>query len=89
MKISLEKRNKISEQILAFLFSVSPKSVFTVEVARDLARDEEFIKKLLTTLNKKGLVVEIRKNPEGVPYLRRSRWCLSERAYEAYKAKQT
>lgn len=85
MKISNEKKEKICEQILAYLFSVNPKSIFTINIAKEIARDEEFTKKLLLYLKKKSLVVEIKKNPEGVNYLRRSRWKLSETAYNHYK----
>ena len=85
MRISQEKKNKISEQILAFLFSVAPRSIFTSHIAQEIVRDEEFVKNLLQDLKKKKLVVEIKKNPEGINYLRRSRWKLSDKAYEAYK----
>jgi hypothetical protein len=88
MKISEQKKEKISEQILAFLFSVSPKPVFTFHIARELARDEEFIKKLLLDLKKKSVVDQIKKNPKGAPYTRRSRWKLSNAAYQAYKKNQ-
>ena len=40
MKISDEKKDKIFEQILAFLYSINPKSVFTSYVAKEIARDE-------------------------------------------------
>lgn len=53
MEISEKNKQKISEQILAYLYSVNPKAVFTVQIARELARDEEFIKKLLISLKKK------------------------------------
>ena len=56
MKISKEKRDKISEQILLFLYNSFPTQPFTAEIARELARDEEFIKKLLVELKEKGLV---------------------------------
>lgn len=85
MKISDKKRDKISEQILAFLYSVSPKPVFTFHIAQEVARDEEFVKSLLHGLKKKNLVVEVRKNPKGKQYLKRSRWKLSDAAYSAYK----
>ncbi len=85
MKISKEKKDKISEQIIAYLYSVHPKPQFTAYVAREIARDEEFVKKLLKNLKKKKLVVEINKNPEGIKYKRRSRWKLSPRAYSVYK----
>ncbi len=88
MKISKEKRKKISEHILAFLYFNTPKPIFTSFVARETARDEEFIKKLLLELKNKNLVVEIKKNPKGKPYLKRSRWRLSDAAYQAYNNKQ-
>lgn len=88
MKISEKKREKISEQILAFLYSVSPKPVFTLHIAQEIVRDEEFVKKLLLELNKRKLVVEIKKNPKGILYKRRSRWKLSDKVYQAYNENQ-
>ena len=88
MKISDKKKEKIYEQILALLYSVSPKPLFTLNVAQEIARDEEFIKTLLTDLKKKELVIEVKKNPKGFPYLKRSRWKLSDNAYQAYKTHQ-
>jgi len=85
MKISKEKREKISEQILAILFSNSPKLLFTFDIAKEIARDEEFVKELLLELKTKGLVIKVGKNPEGISYKRRARWGLSDRAYNAYK----
>ena len=89
MKISDVKKEKISEQILAALYTVNPKPLFTSQVAMEIARDEEFIKKLLLDLKDKKLVVEIKKNPKGVPYLKRSRWKLSDYTYRAYKEKSS
>lgn len=86
MKISKEKREKISEQILAFLFFNSPKPIFTFYIAKEIARDEEFIKSLLTELEKKELVIKINKNSQGVIYKRRIRWKLTNKAYKAYKS---
>ncbi len=88
MKISKEKREKISEQILLFLYSVNPKPIFTLHIAKELARDEEFTKKILLDLKNKKLVLEIKKNPQGKEYKRRSRWRLSEKTYQAYKQSQ-
>jgi predicted transcriptional regulator with HTH domain len=88
MQISEIKKEKISEQILAFLYSVSPRSVFTSDVAKEIVRDEEFVKKLLLTLKKKEFVVEIKKNMNGAIYTRRSRWKLSDSAYKVYKKYQ-
>lgn len=83
-RISVEKVEKISEQILSYLYGVFPRLVFTVEVAREIARDEEFVKRLLLGLEGKGLVVGVRKNSKGEDYKVRARWRLSGRAHEIY-----
>lgn len=83
-RISSEKIEKISEQILSYLYSVFPRLVFTVDVAREIARDEEFVKRLLFDLQGKGLVVGVDKNAKGEVYARRLRWRLSNRAHEVY-----
>jgi len=88
MRISKQKREKISEQALLFLYSINPKPAFTSHIAQEIARDEEFIKKILLQLKNKELVLEIKKNPKGRDYKRRSRWRLSNKAYQAYKANQ-
>jgi predicted transcriptional regulator with HTH domain len=84
-KISLEKIQKISENILSHLFSIFPRPVFTSDISKDIARDEEFTKKLLLDLEKKELVVRIDKNPKGFSYSKRLRWRLSNKSYEIYK----
>lgn len=88
MYISKEKKEKISEQILAYLYSTNPRPLFTFHIAKELARDEEFVKKLLIELKKKEFVVEVTKNSKGKDYIKRSRWKLSEKIYVLYKQKQ-
>ena len=88
MKISEKNKQKISEHILAYLYSISPKAVFMAQIAQELVRDEEFIKQLLINLKKKGFVIDIKKNSKGAPYLKRIRWKLSDKAYGAYKLSQ-
>jgi len=88
MKISEKKKEKISEQILAVLYSFFPKPQFTSKIAMEMARDEEFIKKLLNNLKKKNLIIEIKKNHQGIDYRRRSRWMLGDEVYKAYKGYQ-
>jgi hypothetical protein len=85
MRLSDKKKEKISEQILALLYSQSPKSLFTSNIAQEIARDEEFTKKLLVDLKAKKLIVEIKRNPKGIIYSRRSRWNLSDKTYMVYK----
>jgi predicted transcriptional regulator len=87
-KISKQKIEKISEQILYYLYSVFPKQVFTSDIAKELARDEEFIKKLLIDLEKRELVTKIEKNPQGFSYSQRKRWRISNKAHTIYKKHQ-
>ena len=89
MKISNKKKEKISEQILLILYSTAPKLLFTSQIAEEIARDEEFVKKLLLDLKNKNLIIEIKKNPKGVWYIKRSRWRLSDKIYNFYKNQQT
>lgn len=87
--ISQEKKDKISEQILHHLFSVSPQPRFTAEIAREIARDEEFSRTILDELETKKLVSKVSKNKKGKDYLRRNRWRLSDSAFKAYLKHQT
>lgn len=88
MKISQKKREKISEQILVLLFEKNPEPLFTAHIAREIARDEEFTKKLLLDMKKKKLVIQIKKNPKGIDYIKRSRWRITEQVYKVYKQHQ-
>ncbi len=87
-KISKEKQDKIMSNILATLYERSPRALFITEISRVQARDEEFIKDLLISLKKKGLVEEVKKNPKGVPYIKRKRWKLTDQAYLIYRNNQ-
>ena len=84
MKLSEEKRQKISEYILSILYHKFPESLFTSQIAKEIARDEEFTKSLLIDLKSKELVVSINKNSVGENYLRRIKWRLSNKAHDVY-----
>jgi len=90
MRLSKEKKDKIAEQILLHLYQSFPKQLFTSEISKEIARDEEFIKTLMFDLKEKNLVLAIKKNEEGKDFVRRIRWQLSGPVYQAYdlKAKQ-
>lgn len=87
-QISEQNKEKISEQIISYLFLIFPKQIFTADVAKELARDEEFTKTLLLSLEKKKLVIKVDKNPKGHQYSRRLRWRISNKAYEIYNRHQ-
>jgi predicted transcriptional regulator with HTH domain len=88
VKISEEKRDRIKSNILAHLYEHFPRALFTAEISKLEARDEEFTKTLLKELWDKNLVIPIRKNSHGVTFSRRIKWRLSNKAYEAYKQHQ-
>ncbi|MEK6896579.1 MAG: hypothetical protein AABX12_03935 [Nanoarchaeota archaeon] len=87
-RISPKTKDRIAEHVLSHLFSRAPEPVYTNAVARELARDEEFIKTLLGELEQKKLVVKITRNDKGLPLARRARWRLSNTAFEAYDRMQ-
>ena len=73
MKLSQQKRDKIAEQILSYLYHEFPNSHFTSRISQEIARDEEFIKSLMFDLKEKNLVISIKKNTKGEFYSRRIR----------------
>jgi len=87
-RISNQKKDKISEQILHHLFTISPNTAFTSDIAQEIARDEEFVKSMLQDLHSKKLIVLINKNSQGDIYSRRQRWRLSNEAYDVYSKHQ-
>ncbi len=87
-QLSKSKKDKISEQILHYLFSISPESNFTSKIAQEIIRDEEFTKSLLQELEKNKLVIKIKKSPLGSDYQRRERWRLSNEVYEIIRRRQ-
>jgi len=88
MRLSQEKKDKIAEQILSLLYHSFPNEPFTAEIAREIIRDEEFVKRILFELKDKNFIVPIRKNNKGEPFSRRLKWRLSNKVYEVYKSKQ-
>jgi len=88
MKISQEKKDKIIEQILSYLYHSFPDQPFTAQIAREIARDEEFIKKILVELKEKNLLISIIKNKKGDLFLRRIKWRLANQVYDIYNSKQ-
>ncbi len=87
-RISQTKKDKIAEQILHYLYTIAPEPAFTVLIAKEIARDEEFTKAMLKTLEEKNLVTVINKNAQGQEYLKRLRWRLSSEVYEVYAKQQ-
>jgi hypothetical protein len=88
MRISQEKKDKIIEQVLSFLYHSFPDHPFTAKIARETARDEEFIKRILFELKEKNLVIPIRQNKKGEIFSRKIKWRLSKKVHDIYSSKQ-
>ena len=87
MRLSQTKKDRIAEQIISFLYHIFPEQPFTAEIAREVARDEEFIKTLLFELKEKQLIIPIRKNSKGDIFSRRLKWRLTNKVYDVYSQK--
>jgi len=84
-KISSYKADKIKEDILSILYENSPLSLHTNVIAKEIARDNEFVLRLLNELKEKELVKSVESSNRGKPYLKRKKWALTDGAYSAYK----
>jgi len=85
-RLSEEKIKRIKEDILSLLYRTAPRSLFIAEISRELVRDEEFVKRLLSELEAKEFVVSVKKSPKGEDYRRRTRWRLTSKVYKTYRA---
>ena len=83
-KLSKDKKEQIMSHITSILYEHFPEPLFTAQISRLQARDEEFVKALMLELEKRGIVKAIRKNPKGTHYIRRVRWTLTPKAHDAY-----
>ena len=85
-RISEKTFKKIGENVLQVLYDAYPIAFTTTRVAEETARDNEFILKVLTYLEKKGFVTKVVSGKEG-QYERWMRWKLSKKAKELYSRK--
>lgn len=84
-KISQKKVEKIKEDILSVLFEAGMRGMFTKQIGDEIARNDEFVLKLLSEMEKQNLIKQMRKTKKGTEFIRRKQWTLTNKAYEAYK----
>jgi len=77
-KISERKRDKIKGEILRVLYENFPNLLFTNKIAEDIARDNEFILKLLEEMEE---VKWVKKNKK----IARTKWGLTLEIYNQYE----
>lgn len=76
-RVSQRTFNKVAEAALAFLNERYPEPLSCREIAAELARDNEFVGRVLLFLKEKKLVQQVYKSPEGRDYLRWTKWTLT------------
>ena len=81
-KISEDKEKRIKEEVLRLLYEKYPKMLYTLEVANELIRDDEFILRLMKELNKNNLINNLEEN-KGKKIKRK--WGLNKDIYQEYK----
>jgi len=74
----------IKDDVVSILYN-SHQALFANEIALEVRRDKEFVKKLLLELKELGLVEEIKKNSRGHEYKKRRRWRLRPNVVDAYE----
>ena len=84
-KISEKKMEKIKEGILSVLFDAGMRGMFTKQISDEIARNDEFVLKLLKDLEKQKIVKQINKTKKGADFVRRKQWTLTNKAYDTYK----
>ena len=80
-RVSKENFKKIAESVLSLLYEKYPVSLTTRAIARDLARDKEFIVKVMKWLEGRKLVQRASKG-----YARWMKWRLSVNAKKRFDA---
>jgi len=76
-KISQKKVDKIKSDILALLYEVNLKPLYTIQIANEIARDDEFVLRLLRGMEQDSLVKQANKGS-------RRRWKMTDKAYGKY-----
>ena len=84
-KISQKKIEKIKEEILSVLFESGMRGMFTKQISDEIARNDEFVLRLLENLETQKIIKQIKKTKKGTEFIRRKQWTLTNKAYQTYK----
>ena len=83
-RISEANFKRIAESALGVLYEKFPLPLSTTQVAAELARDNEFVLKVMLFLEKKGYAVRVGKGKLG-DLSRTVKWKISKQARETYE----
>lgn len=84
-KISKKNIKKIEEDVLRIVFDAGLAGIFTFKIAEELARDDEFVLRILKGLEKNEIIRQVKKSGKGHEYYRKRKWVMTTNAYEKYK----
>ncbi len=82
-KISERNIDKIKNEILYLLYESKLKGIYTKKIADEVARDDEFVLRLLKDLEREKIVKTVNLNK--IKFVRRKKWLMTEEAYKKYK----
>ncbi len=86
-KLSEKTKKLLKDDILSLLYNNPFKAMFTNEIAREIRRDNEFVKKLLLELKAMGLVENVKTNIRGKRYKKRMKWRIPLKLIKAMENK--
>ena len=87
-RISDKNIEKIKNEILYLLYESKLNGLFTKKIADELARDDEFVLRLLNGLEKDKIVKTVNSHLKS-NFIRRKKWVMTEEAYKKYKELNT
>ena len=61
------------------------RGMFTKQIGDEIARNDEFVLRLLKELENQKIVKQMYKTKKGANFIRRKQWTLTNKAYNAYK----
>ncbi|HII15811.1 MAG TPA: hypothetical protein HA362_05880 [Nanoarchaeota archaeon] len=83
-RLSEKTENHLKDEIVSALYH-SKRSMFSNQIATEICRDNELVKRLLAELDKMGVVERLLKNKRGVSYKERNRWRLRPEVEKAFR----
>jgi predicted transcriptional regulator len=85
-KLSQKTFDRVCENILSVLYERYPIPVSALELSEELARDNEFVSRVLVYLQGRKLVERVETGKSGEPYEKWVKWKLSKNVKNSYDA---
>lgn len=84
-KLNQKTLEKIKSDVLSILYDHNDEGLFSAQIANNIIRDEDFVQNLMLELEKLHVVKRDKLTRKGSNFIRRKRWRLTEKAFEAYQ----